>query len=255
MLGESILRAFVVRDIASRYLVSFSGGLWALLHPAILLIIYAFVFVEIFKARIAGSGIEFVPFFATALWPWTAFVESLTRATNAIPENAALLSKVNIPRYILVVAPIAATFLVNAFGIVVVSILLKLFGYSIFLSHLALIILPLFALLILTIGVALIVSSMTVFIRDLSQLVPQVLSMLFFLSPIMYSASMVPDKFKLVMQLNPVVPWIESIRALLLNQALPSTSSLSFAAVATLLIFAVGVWVFNKLSPSFEDFL
>ncbi len=255
MRNLQILRTFVARDIASRYLVSLSGGLWALLHPAILLMIYAFVFVEIFKARIAGSAIEFVPFFATALWPWTAFVESLTRTTNAIPENAALLSKVSIPRYILVVAPILATFLVNSLGILVVSVALKLFGYSIYLSHLILIIFPLFALLILTIGIALIFSAVAVFVRDLVQLVPQVLAMLFFLSPIMYSASMVPEKFKLIMQINPVVPWIEFIRALMLNQAMPSTLSLTYAAIATLTIFGLGVWGFNKLAPNFEDFL
>jgi ABC-type polysaccharide/polyol phosphate export permease len=248
-----LLRHFVARDLRQRYLGSLWGGAWALLQPLLTLAIYAVVFVEVLRVRLPeAAGAGFVPFFAAGLWPWTAFAESINRAMGAIPENAGLLGKVALPSSVLVVAPISTGFLIHGLGFVGVMALLSLLGQGVALAGL-LAAAPMFALLyLLAVGLGLLLAALQVFVRDLAQVVAQLLALLFFLTPIVYAREMVPPRFAQVLGWNPLTAFIEGVRAPLLGTPSPSWWLPLVASAVALLL---GIAVFRRLSRHFEDFL
>ena len=114
-----LTREFLLRELRTRFAGSMSGGLWAVFQPLIQLAVYYFAFVFIFKVSVPGENPPGnLAFLAAAMWPWFAFSEAIIRATTVIHENSALIGKVAVPRAVLVVASVAATFLVHLTGFV-----------------------------------------------------------------------------------------------------------------------------------------
>ena len=185
MPAAALTLRFIARELKNRFAGSFSGGLWALFQPLLQLAVYSFVFVYVFKARLPGADAPgYVPFLVTALWPWTAFAEAVLRATTAIQDNAALIGKVALPREVLVLASVCASFAIHAAGFVAIVLVLWLAGRGIhpagILPALALY-LPLFAL---ALGFALLFAAIQVFVRDLVQALGQLLPLAMFAAPV-----------------------------------------------------------------------
>ncbi|MGH8171936.1 MAG: ABC transporter permease, partial [Rhodanobacteraceae bacterium] len=177
MSAAALTLRFFQRELQNRFAGSFSGGLWALFQPLIQLAVYAFVFVQVFKARVPGADAPgYVPFLVVALWPWTAFSEALLRSATSIQDNAALIGKVALPREILVVASVASSFAVHLTGFIAILIVLIVAGKGISIAGLVpaiLLYIPLFAL---ALGLALLLSAVQVFVRDLVQALGQLLT-------------------------------------------------------------------------------
>lgn len=252
----NLLRHFVVRDIQQRYLGSLWGGLWALLQPLLLFGIYAVVFIEILKVRLpATAGGDFVPFLVASLWPWTAFAEALNRSSNAIPEHASLLAKVAMPRAVLVVAPVTASFALHGIGFAAVIAAAALLGREWHLAGIP----AAFALFVLLYGFALGLScalaALQVFVRDLQHVLAQVITLWFFLTPVFFTREMVPPALGRVLDLNPVTVYIEGIRGALVMGQQPGIATLGIALATTAVAALVGAFVFRRLSRHFEDFL
>lgn len=253
----SILWQFVTRDFGQRYLASLTGPSWALLQPLMLLGVYALVFVQVLRVRLpSGEGpADAVPFLVAALWPWTAFSEGLSRAVQAVPENAALLAKVAVPKTLLVIAPLTVTFAVHGAGLLVVGLVLAMAGRP---FELAGIIPALFAYVLLaafTLGVALLLAAWNVFVRDVGQILGQALTLLFFLSPVFFTREMVPEAFRVVFDLNPLSIYFDLIRALLLGTSIDLAIGFGKAILATTVALLLGAFVFRRLAPHFEDYL
>jgi lipopolysaccharide transport system permease protein len=251
----NLLRHFVAREIKQRYLGSLSGALWAIAQPLLLLAVYAVVFVEIMKVRLPTAvGGDYVPFMACGLWAWTAFAESINRGVTAITDHASLLAKVAMPREVLVLAPVAAAFVLHGVGLIAVTVLLRALGKDIYLSALPV---SLFCLLLLgcfAAGLALLLASVHVFVRDLAHVVAQTLVLWFFLTPVFYAREMMPDRIAAALAYNPITPFVESVRQPLLG-AMPSIGQWGWTTGLAVLMLFVGVAVFGRLSRHFEDFL
>lgn len=249
--------AFFRREFRQRFLGSLTGPAWALLQPLLLLGIYALVFIHVLRVRLpAGEGpADAVPFLVAALWPWTAFAEGLNRAVQAVPENAALLAKVPVPRGLLVLAPLAVTFAVHGAGLCVVGIALALWGRPFDAGGM----LPALAAYVLlagfTLGVAMLLAAWNVFVRDVGQILGQALTLLFFLSPVFFTREMVPEAFRIAFDLNPLSIYLDLIRAVLLGTPIDLLAGFGKALAATTLALALGAFVFRRLSPYFEDYL
>jgi ABC-type polysaccharide/polyol phosphate export permease len=252
----NLLRHFVVRDLKQRYLGSFSGALWAIVQPLLLLAIYAVVFVEILKVRLPDAvGTGFVPFLVAGLWPWTAFAEALNRGVHAIPENASLLAKVAMPREVLVLAPVASSFLLHGVGFVAGLVVLALTGAAPQLGGLPLALLIYLLLCALAAGLALALAAIQVFVRDLAPVLAQVLTLWFFLTPVFYARSMVPPRFAAALDLNPLTSYVEGTRNALFGALDAVWPQLGIAALVAAIAGALGVAVFRRLARHFEDFL
>jgi ABC-type polysaccharide/polyol phosphate export permease len=210
----------------------------------------------IFRAR-APEGLEmpFVAWLAVALWPWLAFSEAILRASESIPEHAALISKVPMQRELLPLSSAAAAFLLQMAGYAVVLTVVALAGIGLTPVGAANALFVLAVLLVLGCGLGLIASALRVFFRDLQQLLPTLLMLWFFLTPILYAPELLPDRLRVLVLANPIAGLMAELRsALLEGDPLPGTYTLAMAAVAAAL-FAFGLWCFRRLAPFFEDFL
>ena len=247
---------FIRRELGNRFAGSFSGGLWAVMQPLLQLAVYSLVFVHIFKARVPGADAPgYVPFLVTALWPWTAFAEAILRSTTAIQDNAALIGKVALPREVIVVASVCASFAIHISGFVAIVVILGLTGQGVSLGMLPLslaLYVPLFAL---ALGIALVCASIQVFVRDLIQALGQLLPLLMFGAPIFYDRTLLPERVRAWLDLNPFTFYAESFRALLLHHGSVDPVHVGMALATAILCLLVGHWVFRRLDAHFEDFL
>jgi lipopolysaccharide transport system permease protein len=256
LFSNNVFRQLVSRAIRTEYLENLTGFAWLILQPLALLAVYAFVFTTIFQARIpdAGSG-GFVPYLAIAFWPWTAFSEAVLRSSNCISANAALIGKVAFPSEMLPLSTVTATFLMNMAGYLAVLVVLQLMGTPIqWLGVLAAI--PVLVLLyIFACGLALFVSALQVFIRDVSQILAPLMTFWFFTTPIIYSSSLLPEPFSTVMKFNPMAWYVGRLRDFLLLGNYQLSVFDLLVPVLTVLVFWAALTFFRRFSSHFEDFL
>ena len=247
---------FIRRELRERYRGSFTGFGWALLQPLLQLAIYAFVFVQIFKARVPGAAAPgYVAFLVVAMWPWVAFSDAVVRSTTALQDNAALIGKVALPREILVLAPCSASFLLHACGYVAILVVLAIAGQDVHIARLPLALLMYVPMFAYTFGVALIFASLQVFVRDLVQMLGQLLTLMMFAAPIFYDRTNLPERFRSILDLNPFTFYVESLRSILLDYGDFPWRMFGVAMLTALLTLAFGHWLFRRLDPHFEDFL
>lgn len=256
LLGNNVFRQLVSRAIRADYLENLTGFAWLVVQPLLLLALYAFVFTTIFQARIPDAGgVGFVPFLAIAFWPWTAFSESVLRASNAVTSNAALLGKVAFPAEMLPLSAVAATFLMNLAGYLAVLLVLQLLGTPVFWPGL-LLALPLLLLLALFAGaLALFASALQVFVRDVAQILPPLMTFWFFTTPILYSAELLPAGLAGAMRFNPMAWYVDRLRDFLLLADFGLTWADLAVPLLTVALFALGLGFFRRFSGHFEDFL
>jgi len=246
----------VVRQIRQDYLENVTGFSWLILQPLLLLAVYAFVFSTIFKARIPeAADIGFVPYLAVAFWPWTAFSEAILKASNSITANGALIGKVAFATEQIPLATVTATFIMHMIGYMAVLIVLQLMGTSIHWVYLLLVLPVILLMWVLACSIALLTSAIQVFVRDLAQILPPLITFWFFTTPILYSSSYLPESLQTLTQWNPMAWFIARFRELLLF----GEANFDYKALLMVLFVMVFAWVslrfFRRFSGHFEDFL
>ncbi len=246
----------VMRQIRQDYLENITGFAWLILQPLMLLAVYAFVFSTIFKARIPeAEDIGFVPYLAIAFWPWTAFSEAILRANNSITANAALIGKVAFATEQIPLASVTATFIMHLIGYLAVLIVLQLMGTDIHWLFLLLVLPVIFLMWVFACGISLFASAIQVFVRDLAQILPPLMTFWFFTTPILYSSSYLPQSIQKLAQWNPMAWFIARLRELLLFGEM----NFDYKSLLIVLFIVVFAWMslrfFRRFSGHFEDFL
>ena len=252
---KSLLLALTQRDFKNRYTGSVAGALWALMHPLALLALYAVVFEAVFKVKVPNLslGQPYVLFIALALWPWMAFQEAVMRGTTAVQQNSALVKKVAFDHELLIYSAVLSSFAVQGVGFAVVLVVLGVVGFKI--HWLGLICLLAFVpvLLLMALALALLLGALQVFVRDVEQLLSQVMSVLFYATPILFPMAIVPGWLAEAMHYNPLVHVIDPLRNALLGQGSFDAASIAGVALASVIAFAMARAFFLRLSPYFED--
>ncbi|MGK7295444.1 MAG: ABC transporter permease [Candidatus Wenzhouxiangella sp. M2_3B_020] len=244
------------RELRSRFVGSTAGWLWLIVNPLLLLAVYSVVFGMIFQARAPESlDIPFVVFLAVALWPWLGFSDAILRASESIPDHAALISKVPLKRELLALSSGTASFVLQLAGYAVVLLVMSLVGFPVSPAGLPAALLTLFALLLLANGLGLIAATLRVFFRDLQQLLPTLLMLWFFLTPILYAPEFLPERLRPLVYANPIAGLMGDLRAALLEGQVVPGAATWIMLVAAAGVFAFGLWFFRRLAPFFEDFL
>jgi lipopolysaccharide transport system permease protein len=251
-----VIEIFVARDIRSRYVNSALGLWWAVIQPLFLLAVYTFVFSYIIQVRFAedvDTG-EFALILFCGLLPWLAFADAVTRSSSVLIEQTPLIKKVVFPSEILPVHLVLSALLVELIGLAVLLVVLVLLGR---LPGPALLAIPVVLALqfLFTTGVAWVLATFAVYLRDVRQLVGLVLTLWMFLTPIVWPPTLVPDRFSWVLRLNPMWYVVEAYRSAVYHGRLPDPIPLAVFAGMALTAFVCGYWVFHRSKQAFADLL
>ena len=241
--------ALSVKELKSKYKSATLGFLWVLLNPLLQMLALSLVFTFFVKIEINNY-----PVFAfSGLLPWTFFALSLQTGTTSLINNREIIKKTYFPRELLPISSVLA----HLFAFIPAILLLLVFvlvtqglSFSIFL------LIPLIILqTLLLISLSLFLSSLDIYYRDVSYLLQALLVIWFYITPVFYSISFVPQKYLGLYILNPMVGIISSYQSILLNTPLPSFTALAVSIMETLLLTIIGIFVFRKRSAYFADWI
>jgi len=250
-----LLSYFFKREFKGKYLGNITGMSWAYIQPVITLLIYWFVFGVIFKQRVhENPNIEFIVYLAIGFWPWITFSEAVLKSIKVIEENSDLLGKVNMDFKTPVLASVSAIFIINLIGYIAVLMILFFFAGEFNHQGILFLVFPIITLYIFALSLAFVFSSIQVFIKDTNQIIGTIMTLWFFLTPILYSESILPEKYQHFIQFNPLYIPINFIhKAILTQESLPWLSLFTLTMVFTLILY-LSVKLFNKLAKNFVDF-
>lgn len=254
---KDLLVSYIRKDLRERYVGSFFGFYWSVINPLILLGIYTFVFSVIFKVRFGDqpAGLAHSALFIyCGMVPWMAFHESVGRCTGVLVDNANLLKKVMFPAKILPMYLVLSHVVNLAIGMVILALAGALAGSP---PTPCMLFLPLLIGLqvALTLGLGWIAAAVNVFVRDMAQLINQVLVMWMYLSPIFYSLDVIPEDIRRWSALNPWAALVESYRDVMLRGRVPDLAGLGVFALFALGVFFAGYFFFNRFKHEFADVL
>jgi homopolymeric O-antigen transport system permease protein len=254
--NHHMIRSLAIRDLRARYVGSFLGIFWSVIHPLSQLLLYSFVFSVVLQVKLRPEYGEmpYVFWLMSGLLPWFFFSEMVNRSPRAVLEQANVIKKMVFPSEILPFAHLAAALINHFIGMFILISLVAAFGYGI--SWKILLLLPyLLAIGILAMGIAWILSALNVFLRDIGQIISVAVQFWFFFTPIIYPASRIPQKFQGLMRLNPMLHAIEGYRMALFGKTGMDVAGLTYLLLVGLVILAVGGLTFRKLKPAFADVL
>lgn len=244
----------VAREFHSRYLGSLLGSLWAVLNPLAMIFIYTVIFSRIMRAKLPGidDSMAYGMYICAGLLPWTYYIELLSRFPNIFLDQASLTKKVNFPRITLpVIALLSST--INFLII-----------FSVFLGFLALtgrfpgwVVLAFIPLLIVqqlfVIGLGIFLGSLNVFFRDVGQFLNVILQFWFWFTPIVYPITILPEKARVIISLNPLVPLVQAYQNIIIYHQWPNWPYFIPHALGAILALVAGFMVFSRLSGEMVD--
>lgn len=248
---RALVEALVKRHVATRYRGSFFGFLWSLLNPLCLMAVYTLVFH--YYMRFDGGKAYHVMVFAGLLpWLWTA--SALSEGTSAIAGSGHLITKSMFPAHVLPFVSVASTLVNFVLALPVLALFILAAGLTIPVTWCAL---PLVVLVhgVLLFGLVLGLSALNVFFRDVQHIVSNLLTFLFFLCPVVYPASVVPDRFKFLLTCNPFALLTTMYQGILIHGELPTVESMVFLISISALIALVGAMIHDLFRERFAEAL
>ena len=246
---RELLYFLALREIQLRYKQTVLGAAWAILQPLLAMVVFTLIFSKV--AKIPSDGVPYAIFSYCALVPWTYFANALSLSGNSLVGSANLISKVYFPRLIIPGASVLAGTL--DFGIAFLVLLGMMLYYGIAPGW-GVLLVPL--LLLMTMGVALGVglwlSAMNVQYRDVRYAIPFMIQLWMFATPIVYPLSLVPERYRSLVALNPMAGIIEGYRAAMLGRPF-QWDALAMAAVLCVLLLVAGAFYFRRVEKTFAD--
>lgn len=242
----------ILRDVKLRYKQTFLGVAWVVLQPLTSALLFTVVFGKLMK--VPSDGLPYVVFAFCGLVPWVLFSQSLQRASTCLVNDTRLITKVYFPR---IFVPMSATFGVMIDFLICLAMMFSLMAiYSIPLTtNLAFLPICTFVLLLFSCGINLLLSASNVYYRDLKHILPTLVQLWMYASPLVYSGMMVPEKYRFVYSLNPMAGIIDAFRWSILAQGAFPHYSFTVSVASSVLMLGIGVIVFRKIEHYFADII
>jgi len=239
----------VFRDIKVLYAQTVLGFSWALLNPLIQILVFTVIFGRV--AAIETDGIPYALFSTVAIIPWTYMSNAMTAGATSLVTGQAMLGKIYFPRIIFPVTPILAKLVDFAISILLIVVAMLYYGVSLTANVLFL---PLFVLMMVAVplGASLWLSALAIRFRDVKFAMPFVIRMLIYSAPIVYTATAIPEKWRFIYSLNPIVGVIEGYRACLLGTEIPWVFIYPGIVTSVLLVVG-GLLYFHRMEKVFVD--
>lgn len=251
--SKDLVANLIVRDLKVYYRQAAIGIAWAVLQPVLAVIIFSVVFGAL--ARMPSDGIPYPVFAFAAVLPWTYFAEAVRRSGLCLVTDAELVRKVSFPRLVMPLAAVTTPLVDLLMGFVVMLGLML--AYNVTPSWRILVALPPLVLITwaLALAIGLWLSPINVRFRDVKFTLPFMLQVWMYASPVIYPLSMIPERFKLLYSLNPMVGVIEGFRWALFGRGAPDLSALSIGALAICVLLIGGLVFFRRMENSFADLI
>lgn len=245
---RELLKSNIKKEIRGKYKGSFLGVLWSFLNPLLQVLIYAIIFPYIMRMEMDNYLIYLI----TGIIPWTFFTASINSGMVSILTNANLIKKVYFPRIILPISSVTSALVNFAISclIVIGFVAFSGIGFSFNLLYLPLIMIIQYILLL---GIVFILSAVDLYFRDIENIIQFFVNMLFYATPILYSASIFPANIKWVIYLNPMARIISAYRDVFYFKTTPSLLSLGVVGLISIVVLILGYLIFNKLQKGFAE--
>jgi ABC-type polysaccharide/polyol phosphate export permease len=243
----------VGREVKARYKQSILGYFWVILNPLAQMLVMSFAFSVILRIPTnASSNIPYSIFLFVALLPWNLFATSLTSATSSLVNSSSLITKVYFPRTILVLSTVIAKIIDFLFASTI--LIVYMFAYHIPISLNILWIFPIFLIQqIFTLGLSLFFAAANLIYRDIQYLLNMLVLLWMYATPVFYPADLVPEKYRIVFQLNPMAVIINAYRQTILGGGAPNYSSLLIALLLSFIVLLLGLAYFKSREKIFAD--
>ena len=251
---RELFQVLAWRDVAIRYKQTVIGVAWAVIRPVLTMVIFTVLLGRLAKLPSPGGAPYPLMVFAGVL-PWTFFATALADASNSLVSNSNLISKVYFPRLIVPTATVVASFVDFAIGLGIMACLMAIYRFA---PDWRVLTLPAFALLafLASLGPALWITAVNVRYRDFRYVIPFMVQFGLYVSPVGYSAAVIPQKWRLFYELNPMVGVIDGFRWCLLGGRSPlDWQSVGISAAVTAAFLWIGLAQFRRLERSFADLL
>lgn len=247
---REMLYFLVWRDVIVRYKQTVIGAAWVIVQPTITMIIFTLIFGNL--AKIPSDGIPYPVFVFTALLPWSYFAQAMVRTSSSVVSNSNLVTKIYFPRLLIPLAASVAPVVDLFFSFIV---LLALMAWFKIVPTFGLLALPLFlALAIMTaLSVGLWASALNVKYRDVGSIIPFLIQVWMYASPVAYPVSMVPEKWRLLYSLNPMVAVIEGFRWAFLGKGTPDLMMIAVSSAAVMALLFGGLVYYKRMERTFVD--
>ena len=243
---RGLLINLVHRELTVRYKRSVIGFMWTMLNPIIMTAVYTVVFSTIFRFPTK----DFVVYFLSAYLVWNFFSQSTTTASKCIINAGSLIKKVYIPKVVLVFSVIVSALVNLGAALIPLLIVIPILGNGLHAAMLFLIV-PFILVTMFTLGIALILASMTVFFLDIGEFYNVILMPWMFLTPIMYPMDIVPEKYHVIIKMNPMYYFIECFRHPIYNGTLPSLGIIAMSALLAVVTLIIGYRIFKRAEDDF----
>lgn len=248
--AHELLYFLVLRSLKLRYKQTVLGAAWAVLQPLLTMAVFTVVFGRL--ARLGSDGLPYPVFALAALVPWTYFANALTQAGNSLVEQHQLLTKVYFPRLLLPLAAVIAGLvdLAIAFGLLLV--VLAWYGLT---PSIRLLAAPAFTLLALASALApgIWLAALNVRYRDVRHIIPFLVQIWLFATPVAYSSGLVPPRWRQLYALNPMAGVVDGFRWMVTPHAASPGAGLAVAVIAVAILLTAGLYFFRRMERSFAD--
>ncbi len=256
----ALLITLVQRDLEARYKGSVLGNAWSLLNQLAQLLVYTYLFSIVLKVKLTLRGLPpndltFGLWLFAGLIPWTAFTLGFAQASSAVINQPNLVKKVVFPVVLLPLVPICSAFVESTFGLM---LLIAFVAFAAKIIHTSILLFPLVWIpqLLLTAGLGYLVAGLTVFLRDIPQTIGVLLNLWFYVTPIVYPATLIPEAWRVwVFWLNPMTIVVELYRDLVLVGRMNHWGEWGVLMGVSIGVFAIGIWVYRRVRPAFADVL
>jgi len=251
---RALITSLVARDLRARYRGSVLGFFWSFVNPLLLLLVYTFVFTVVLPGA-RGQGLEpYALFIFCGILPWTWFSSSLLDASNVLIAGGNLIKKVLFPAEVLPIVNVLAGLVHFALGLPILAAFLAYYRTPVAVLDLLWLPVVVFVQLLLTTGLALLVSALAVHFRDVRDLLQNLLTLWFFATPIIYPLERVPDAMRWWLNLNPFTHLAVAYQEVLFRSG-PFTGGTRLLAVGGMALgaCAAGYFVFDRLRETFAE--
>jgi lipopolysaccharide transport system permease protein len=247
---RELLLMLALREVQLRYRQTFLGVAWVILQPLITTVIFTFIFGRLLGAD--SENLQFELFAFAGLIPWNIFSQSLQRGGVSLTRDIRLITKIFFPRVIIPIANALSTLVDFGVSLLILVIMLIVYRVPVSLTILSLPLLLVLTLM-LSIGVGVIFAALNVYYRDFTYVLPFLIQVWLYASPLAYSSSLIPENLSWIYKLNPMVGVIDGFRWAIFGTIDFPGKALAYSVLTSLSIFLMGMLIFQRLERSFAD--